>query len=250
MDLREENRMAKLAGNVDRKEISKFEALAASWWDPDGSSKPLHDINPLRLGYIAARCPLAGKRVLDVGCGGGILAEAMAKAGAVVTGIDMGREPLEVARAHQVASGLGIDYRQGTPERFAKEAPEPFDAVVCLEMLEHVPSPPSVIDACRRLVKPGGDLFFATLNRNPKSFLFAIIGAEYLLRLLPVGTHRYSRFIRPAELCAWAQKAGLAVCDITGMHYNPFTRRYRLGGNRHVNYLAHLRRPAPVGCRL
>ncbi len=230
--------------NVDHAEIAKFEELASRWWDPNSEFKPLHDINPLRLDYIDQRAGLKGKRVVDVGCGGGILSEGMALRGAQVMGIDMGEAPLSVARLHLLESGAEVDYQQTTAERLADEMPGRFDIVTCLEMLEHVPDPASVIASCARLVKPGGDVFFSTINRNPRSYLFAIIGAEYLLRLLPRGTHDYRKFIRPSELEAWSRDAGLEFLDITGMSYNPLTRRYRLGDDTGVNYLVHARRPA------
>ncbi|WP_297527207.1 bifunctional 2-polyprenyl-6-hydroxyphenol methylase/3-demethylubiquinol 3-O-methyltransferase UbiG [Thiohalobacter sp.] len=229
--------MTEAAHNVDPGEIRKFEALAARWWDPESEFKPLHDINPLRLDYIEQRAGLAGKRVIDVGCGGGLLAEGMAARGAQVTGIDMGEAPLSVARLHLLESGLEVDYRQATAEAMAREAPAAFDVVTCLEMLEHVPDPASVVRACATLVKPGGQVFFSTINRNPKSYLFAIVGAEYVLKLLPRGTHDYRKFIRPAELARWARDTGLEVADITGMSYNPFTRVYSLGRDTDVNYL-------------
>ncbi|HGG58324.1 MAG TPA: bifunctional 2-polyprenyl-6-hydroxyphenol methylase/3-demethylubiquinol 3-O-methyltransferase UbiG [Gammaproteobacteria bacterium] len=232
------------ASNVDPAEIAKFEALASRWWDPDSEFKPLHDINPLRLDYIDRHADIAGKRVLDVGCGGGILSEAMAGYGADVTGIDMGEAPLSVAELHLLESGREVSYRQVPVETLAEESPASFDVVTCLEMLEHVPDPGSVIDACSRLVKPGGWVFFSTINRNPKSFLFAIVGAEYLLRLLPRGTHQYERFIRPSELGQWTRKAGLSTVDLTGMTYNPLTREYKLGDDVDVNYLMACRRDA------
>ncbi len=226
--------------NVDRREVAKFEELAHRWWDPESEFKPLHDINPLRLDFIDRRTGgLAGQKVLDVGCGGGILSESMAAKGAVVTGIDMGEAPLAVAKLHQHESGLEIDYRRTTAEELAAEMPGAFDVVTCLEMLEHVPEPASVIRACATLVRPGGHVFFSTINRNPKAWLFAIVGAEYVLRLLPKGTHEYEKFIRPSELEAWARRAGLTVREITGMSYNPFTRRYALGADVDVNYLVH-----------
>ena len=230
------------AHNVDSGEIAKFEALASRWWDPTSEFKPLHDINPLRLRYIAERIELAGLRVVDVGCGGGLLAEGLARAGARVTGIDMGEAPLSVARLHLLESGLEVDYRQSTAEALAKSEPASFDALTCLEMLEHVPDPASVIAACAELVRPGGKVFFSTINRNPKSYLFAIIGAEYLLHLLPKGTHDYRKFIRPSELERWARKCGLQIEDITGMTYNPLTGAYRLGDDVDVNYLACFRK--------
>lgn len=223
--------------NVDHGEIAKFEALAHRWWDRNSEFKPLHEINPLRVNWIDERSPLAGKRVLDVGCGGGILSEAMAQRGAKVTAIDMGETPLSVARLHQLESGLEIDYRQVTAEGLADEQPEQFDVVTCMEMLEHVPDPASVIAACQRLVKPDGQVFFSTLNRNPKSYLLAIIGAEYLLRLLPRGTHDFKKFIRPSELGAWCRHHQLEVRDITGMVYNPLTRHYKLSSDVDVNYM-------------
>ena len=229
--------------NIDPAEIEKFGRMAAHWWDPEGELKPLHDINPLRLHYIRSRTDLTGAEVLDVGCGGGLLSEAMAAAGARVTGIDMGKEPLAAAELHRRKSGLDITYRQATVEETAAHAPGRFDVVTCMELLEHVPDPGSVVAACGDLVKPGGDIIFATLNRNPKSFVFAILGAEYILGLLEKGTHRYGKFIKPRELAQWAEFTNLTVQDATGLHYNPFTRRYFLGGNTHVNYLMHLRRP-------
>jgi len=225
--------------NVDPAEISKFEALASRWWDAESEFKPLHDINPLRLEYIDRRAKLNGKHVIDVGCGGGILTESMAGLGATVTGLDMGEAPLAVARLHQHESGVNVDYHQTTAEEFAASHPGQFDVVTCMEMLEHVPEPASVINACATLVKPGGHVFFSTLNRNPKSFLFAIVGAEYLLRLLPKGTHEYQKFIKPSELSSWIRQAGLNVSEITGMSYNPFTRTYSLGYDVDVNYLVH-----------
>ena len=225
--------------NVDRAEIAKFEALASRWWDRNSEFKPLHEINPLRTNWIDQRAPLAGKQVLDIGCGGGILAEAMALRGAQVTGIDMGEAPLAVARLHQLESGVEVDYVQTTAEAFAQLHPARFDVVTCLEMLEHVPDPSSVIRACARLVKPGGHVFFSTINRNPKAFVFAIVGAEYVLRMLPRGTHEFAKFIKPAELGAWSRDAGLALQDITGLTYNPLTRQYKLGRDVDVNYMIH-----------
>ena len=231
--------------NVDRAEVRKFEELASRWWDPNSEFKPLHDINPLRLDYIDRHAGgLAGKRVLDVGCGGGILSEAMAARGAEVTGIDMGEAPLEVARLHLLESGLEVDYRRMPAEELAAAEPAAFDVVTCMEMLEHVPDPASVIRACHDLVKPGGRVFFSTINRNPKAYLFAIVGAEYLLRLLPKGTHDYRRFIRPSELARWSRAAGLDTTDLTGLTYNPLTGRYRLDPDDvDVNYLVTCRRP-------
>lgn len=229
--------------NVDPAEISKFEELASRWWDPHSEFKPLHDINPLRLNYIDDHAALAGKKVLDVGCGGGILAESMAARGAEVLGIDMGEAPLQVARLHKLESGVELDYRQITVEALAEEMPQQFDVVTCMEMLEHVPDPASVISACARLVKPGGQVFLSTLNRNPKSYLFAIVGAEYLLRMLPRGTHDFAKFIRPSEMEGWTRHAGLELVELTGMSYNPFSKQYRLGKDLDVNYMASCRKP-------
>jgi 2-polyprenyl-6-hydroxyphenyl methylase/3-demethylubiquinone-9 3-methyltransferase len=233
------------AANVDRTEISKFEGLASRWWDPHSEFKPLHEINPLRLGYIDRRSPLSGRRVLDVGCGGGILSESMAARGAEVTGIDMGAAPLAVARLHLLESGLSVDYRQSSAEDLAVAQPASYDVVTCMEMLEHVPEPASVIAACATLVKPGGHVYFSTLNRNPKSYLLAIVGAEYLLGLLPKGTHDYARFIRPSEMAAWTRGAGLETLDITGLRYNPLSGAHRLDPRDiDVNYLVATQRAA------
>lgn len=229
--------------NVDPSEIAKFEALASRWWDPHSEFKPLHDINPLRLNWIDERAGLAGKTVLDVGCGGGILSESMARRGATVTGIDMGAAPLSVARLHLLESGQKVDYRQIPVEQLAAECPASFDVVTCLEMLEHVPDPAAVVKACFNLVKPGGQVFFSTINRNPKAYTFAILGAEYILRMLPRGTHDYAKFIKPSELAGWIRTAGLDMADITGLHYNPLTRRYWLGTNVDVNYMIAAYRP-------
>ena len=228
--------------NIDTGEIAKFDALASRWWDPEGDFRPLHEINPLRLDYIRQRANLDGSTVLDVGCGGGILAESMAQKGARVTGIDMAEKPLGVAKLHQVESGTDVEYLQSTAEDLAGRRGGQFDVVTCLEMLEHVPSPAAVISACSMLVRPGGDVFFSTINRNPKSFVFAIVGAEYVLNLLPRGTHEYEKFIRPSELESWARTAGLHLQDSIGMHYNPITKVYSLGPNVDVNYLMHFRR--------
>lgn len=231
--------------NVDPAEIAKFEALAAKWWDKTSEFKPLHDINPLRLNWIDERAGLAGKRVLDVGCGGGILSESMARRGARVLGIDMGEAPLAVGRLHAEQEGVrDLEYRQIPVEALAAEQPESFDSVTCLEMLEHVPDPGAIVAACYRLVKPGGRVFFSTLNRNPKSWLFAIVGAEYVLRLLPRGTHDYQKFIRPSELGRWARAAGFSVDEIIGLHFNPLTGRYWLAPNVDVNYMIACTRPA------
>lgn len=229
--------------NVDAAEIAKFEALASRWWDRNSEFKPLHDINPLRANYIDQRSPVAQRKVLDVGCGGGILAESLAHRGADVTGIDMGEAPLSVARLHALETGVQMDYRHITAEDLAQESPAAFDIVTCLEMLEHVPDPSSVVAACSQLVKPGGDVYFSTINRNPKSYAFAILGAEYVLKLLPKGTHEYSKFIRPAELAKWLRQCGLELQDITGMTYNPLTKNYKLNPNDvSVNYLLHAKK--------
>jgi 2-polyprenyl-6-hydroxyphenyl methylase / 3-demethylubiquinone-9 3-methyltransferase len=231
--------------NIDPGEIAKFGSLAAHWWDRHGALKALHDINPLRLGYINRRVPLKDKRVLDVGCGGGILAESMAARGARVTGIDMCGASLEVARAHMVQSGHhDILYRQITVEKLSEMESSSYDAVICLELLEHVPYPDRVVKTCRELVRPDGQVIFATLNRNPKSYLFAIIGAEYVLGLVAKGTHSYCKFVKPRELEKWGRTSGLKFRDLTGMHYNPFTKTYSLGGNAQVNYLMCFKRPA------
>jgi 2-polyprenyl-6-hydroxyphenyl methylase / 3-demethylubiquinone-9 3-methyltransferase len=232
-----------LEENVDAAEIARFEALADRWWDTEGDFKPLHDINPARLEYIDQRVSLAGKRVLDIGCGGGILAEAMAARGARVTAIDMAAAPLAVAQIHLRESGLEVEYLKATAESHAGERAGQYDLVTCLEMLEHVPDPARVVAACSQLVRPGGRVFFSTINRNPKAWVMAIFGAEYVLRLLPRGTHEYAKLIRPSELAEWIRAAGLELAEFTGMHYNPFTRGCTLGGNVHVNYLAHSHKP-------
>ncbi len=223
--------------NADPIELEKFSQLAHRWWDPTSEFKPLHDINPLRLEYINCIVPLAGKTVLDVGCGGGILSESMAGLGAKVTGIDMGEKPLQVAKLHLLESGKDVEYRKIPVEHLAEEMPGHYDVVTCMEMLEHVPDPSSTVRACTALVKPGGHVFFSTLNRNPKSYLFAVIGAEYVLKLLPRGTHDYARFIKPSELAQYCRTAGLEVNDITGMSYNPLNKTYSLGRDTDVNYL-------------
>ncbi len=226
--------------NVDDQEIAKFEQLASRWWDPDSEFKPLHDMNPLRLDYINNQAGgLTGQQVLDVGCGGGILAESMALRGAQVLGIDLGEAPLAVAQLHQLESGAVLDYRRITAEALAESESARFDVVTCMEMLEHVPDPASTIQACARMTKPGGHVFFSTINRNPKSYLFAIIGAEYLLRMLPRGTHDFRKFIRPSELDGWTRAAGLPIQHIIGLHFNPLTRRYWLGPGVGVNYMVH-----------
>lgn len=224
--------------NVDESEIAKFEELAHRWWDPNSEFKPLHEINPLRLDYIDERAGLERKKVLDIGCGGGILSESMAMRGAEVTGIDMGKAPLSVANLHKLESGVNVDYRHITAENLAEEAPHSFDVVTCMEMLEHVPDPASVINACATLVKPDGMVFFSTINRNMKAYLFAVVGAEYLLKLLPKGTHDYAKFIKPSELEAWARASRLQLNDLTGLSYNPLTRHYSLGKDIDVNYIA------------
>jgi len=234
--------MSQTAQNVDPDEIAKFAQLASRWWDPHSEFRPLHDINPLRLNYINDRVGLKDKTVLDVGCGGGILAESMVAHGATVTGIDMGEAPLAVAKLHLKESGLKVDYRHVSAEDLARERPDSFDVVTCMEMLEHVPDPSSTIAACAKLVKPGGQVFFSTINRNPKSWLFAIVGAEYVLNLLPKGTHEYLKFIKPSELEGWARHAGLTLRELIGMHYNPLTREYRLGRGVDVNYIAYTTR--------
>jgi len=227
--------------NVDPLELDKFSQLAHRWWDPGSEFRPLHEINPLRLDHIDHIATLSGKTVLDVGCGGGILAESMAKRGARVTGIDLAEKPLKVAQLHLLESGLQVDYRMIAAEELARDAPHRFDIVTCMEMLEHVPDPGATVKACAELVKPGGHVFFATLNRNPKSYLFAIIGAEYLLKLLPRGTHDYVKFIKPSELATMCRNAALNVAGITGMTYNPFSRIYALGSDTAVNYILHCR---------
>ncbi len=230
--------------NVDSGEIAKFNALAERWWDPNSEFRPLHDINPLRLNYIDERLSLPGKKVIDIGCGGGLLSEGMARRGAQVTGIDLGEAPLAVARLHAEQSGVDVEYLQVLAEDIAEQRAGQYDAVTCLEMLEHVPDPASVIRACAKLVKPGGQVFFSTINRNPKAFLFAIVGAEYVLRLLPRGTHEYAKLIRPSELAGWSRDAALDVRDTTGMTYNPVTQVYKLNRDVSVNYLMHAVRHA------
>lgn len=234
--------MTSTTPNVDPNEIRKFEELAWRWWDRDSEFKPLHDINPLRLNYIDDYAHLQGKNVIDIGCGGGILAESMARRGAHVTGIDMGATPLSVAQLHALESQVEVNYRQISAEAMAEEAPAQFDVVTCMEMLEHVPDPSSVIAACARLVKPGGEVFFSTINRNPKAFLFAILGAEYVMNMLPKGTHEYGKFIKPSELERWARIVGLELRNIAGMTYNPLFQSYRLGKDVDVNYLMYFKK--------
>jgi 2-polyprenyl-6-hydroxyphenyl methylase / 3-demethylubiquinone-9 3-methyltransferase len=228
--------------NVDPEEIAKFEALASRWWDKTSEFKPLHDINPLRVNYIDERASLAGKKVLDIGCGGGILSEAMSHRGADVSGIDMGEAPLAVAQLHSIESGVTINYRQITAEELAEQEAGTYDIVTCLEMLEHVPSPLSIIQACEKLLKPGGDLFLSTINRNPKSYLFAIIGAEHVLKMLPKGTHEFKKFIKPSELANHVRSANLEMLDLTGMTYNPIIKEYKLSRDVDVNYLMHTKK--------
>ena len=231
--------------NADPQELAKFSDLAHRWWDPESEFRPLHQINPLRLDWIAGHVPLPGKRVLDVGCGGGILSDAMARRGADVLGIDLAAKPLKVAQLHALEAGTeSVAYRQVAAEALAAEMPAQFDAVTCMEMLEHVPDPSSIVAACAALAKPGGWLFFSTINRNAKAFVFAIVGAEHVLKLLPKGTHEYAKFIRPSELALWCRRAGLDLCDTRGMEYNPLTRRYWLSGDTSVNYMIACRKPA------
>ena len=229
--------------NVDQSEIAKFEALASRWWDPEGDFRPLHDINPARVEYIQARTDLTAGPLVDVGCGGGILSESLARAGATVTGIDMAEAPLSVARLHALDTGVEVDYLATTAEALAAERPGAFHTLTCLEMLEHVPDYPSTVQACADLVAPGGQLFFSTINRNPKSYLLAVVGAEYVLGLLPKGTHDYGKFIRPHELADAVRRAGLVVQDVRGMRYNPFTRNCTLCDDVDVNYLLHASKP-------
>ena len=231
--------------NADPQELAKFSDLAHRWWDPESEFRPLHQINPLRLDWIETHARVAGKRVLDVGCGGGILSDAMARRGADVLGIDLAAKPLKVAQLHALEAGTpSVEYREIAAEALAEQCPAQFDMVTCMEMLEHVPDPSSIVHACAALVKPGGWLFFSTLNRNAKSFLFAIVGAEHVLKLLPKGTHEYAKFIRPSELAQWCRSSGLELNDTRGMEYNPITRRYWLSGDTSVNYMIACRKPA------
>ncbi|MBV1916237.1 MAG: bifunctional 2-polyprenyl-6-hydroxyphenol methylase/3-demethylubiquinol 3-O-methyltransferase UbiG [Pseudomonadales bacterium] len=229
--------------NIDPAEVAKFEALADRWWDQNSEFKPLHQINPLRVNYIDERSPVAGKKVLDVGCGGGILSEGLAVRGADVTGIDVGEAPLEIAKLHTKESGLDIDYRLTTIEQLAEQEPESYDIVACMEMLEHVPDPSSIIQACAKALKPGGTIYFSTISRNPKAYLFAIVAAERVLKMLPKGTHDYDKLIKPSELARWARQADLQLLDVRGMVYNPFNKRYSLSGDTSVNYLVHAHKP-------
>ena len=230
--------------NIDPSEIKKFEDLASRWWDEHGEFKPLHEMNPLRLNFINNHSPLSGKSVCDIGCGGGILSESMAKCGATTTGLDMGKAPLSVARLHAMESELEIDYQQITAEEFAQQHAATFDVITCMEMLEHVPDPSSVIEACCTLVKPGGSVYFSTINRNPKAYMLAIVGAEYLMKMLPRGTHDYSRFIKPSELDEWARNTGLKLNDLKGVSYNPLTGLFSQSQDVDVNYMVHYQRPA------
>lgn len=229
--------------NIDNTERDKFDAIASGWWDPEGPFRPLHELNPARLKFIADRASLSGAQVLDVGCGGGILAESLARKGGHVTAIDVAPRVLATARLHLHESGLEVDYREKTVEDQAQDSPRAFDVVTCMEMLEHVPDPASIIQSIQELLKPGGHGFFSTLNRTPLAFALGIVGAEHIARLLPRGTHRYDRFIRPSELSAWLRDAGMEVQDIVGLHYNPITRSVMLGGNVRVNYLVHASKP-------
>jgi 2-polyprenyl-6-hydroxyphenyl methylase/3-demethylubiquinone-9 3-methyltransferase len=239
-----------LPANADAGEIAKFQALAARWWDPGSEFRPLHEINPLRLDWIDSMASLAGKQAIDIGCGGGILAESMAARGARVTGIDLADKPLRVAELHGLESGVSVSYERIAAEAMAQRCPGQFDVVTCMEMLEHVPDPASTVRACATLARPGGWVFMSTINRNPKAFLFAIVGAEYVLNLLPKGTHEYEKFLRPAELASYARHAGLDLVDMTGLTYNPITRRYRLSqADVSVNYLVAFRKPAAPGQR-
>ncbi|MDX1914279.1 MAG: bifunctional 2-polyprenyl-6-hydroxyphenol methylase/3-demethylubiquinol 3-O-methyltransferase UbiG [Methylophilus sp.] len=231
--------------NFDTAELNKFSDLAHKWWDKNSEFKPLHDINPLRLNYINQLVSLQDKRVLDVGCGGGILSESMAEKGAHVTGIDLGEKALNVARLHSLESGVAVDYQYISVETLAEQQPASFDVVTCLEMLEHVPDPASIVRACAKLVKPNGHVFFSTINRNPKAYLLAVIGAEYLLNMLPRGTHDYEKFIKPSELAAWMRQSELTLVDEIGMRYNPLTKHYWLGQDVSVNYLVHAIKVAP-----
>ena len=225
--------------NFDQAELNKFSELAHQWWDKTSQFKPLHDINPLRLNYIDKAISLNGKTVLDVGCGGGILSESMAEKGAKVTGIDLGEKALKVAQLHSLESGVAVDYKFISAEELAENSPASFDVVTCLEMLEHVPNPTSVVAACAKLVKPGGHVFFSTINRNPKAYLFAVIGAEYVLNMLPRGTHDYAKFIKPSELASFVRGANLSLQQQIGMSYNPITKHYWLDSNISVNYMMH-----------
>jgi len=233
-----------MSSNVDAAELEKFGALAQRWWDTSGEMRPLHEMNPLRLDWIDRHARLAGKRVVDVGCGGGILAESMAQRGATTLGIDLSTKPLRVAELHAIESGVRVDYREVSAEALAEQQPGSFDVVTCMEMLEHVPDPAQTVAASARLVRPGGWVFVSTLNRNAKAFLFAIVGAEYVLGLLPKGTHEYEKFIKPSELAGFARTVGMDIVEVIGLAYNPITRRFSLGGDTDVNYMMALRKPA------
>jgi 2-polyprenyl-6-hydroxyphenyl methylase/3-demethylubiquinone-9 3-methyltransferase len=235
--------MHEQTANVDLAEREKFDRIASSWWDPEGESRPLHELNPARLRFMDERAVLQDQRVIDVGCGGGILTESLAARGARVTGIDIAAKALSVARLHLLESGLQAEYEEATAESFASQHPGEFDVLACMELLEHVPEPASVIEACARLLRPGGQAFFSTLNRTPASFALAIVGAEHVAGLIPRGTHEYARFIRPSELLHWLRAAGLRPCEVRGLHYNPLTRTARLGGHVSVNYLVHASKP-------
>ena len=231
--------------NVDAGEIARFQASASRWWDPDGEMRPLHDLNPVRLEYVERAGPLEGRAAVDVGCGGGLLSEAMARRGARVVGLDLAEDLLEVARLHAIESGVRVDYRLESAEQHAESNEGRYDVVTCMEMLEHVPDPESVVRSLARLARPGGHVFVSTLNRTPRAYLFAVLGAEYVLRLLPTGTHSYEKFIRPSELVAWARPAGLAHLDVAGLDYDPFSRTAKLSTDARINYLAHFRRTGP-----
>jgi len=230
--------------NADPSELARFQAAASRWWDPEGEMRPLHDLNPVRLQYVERAGRLNGRSALDVGCGGGLLSEAMARAGARVTGLDLAHELIDVARLHALEDGVSVEYRVESAEQHASAHAGRYDIVTCMEMLEHVPDPASVVAALASLVRPGGDVFVSTLNRTPRAYLLAVLGAEYVLRLLPAGTHSYERFIRPSELLDWGRRAGLVMVDIAGLEYDPFVRSARLSSDARVNYLMHLRRPA------
>ncbi len=228
--------------NYDPQELAKFAALAAHWWDESGELKTLHQVNPLRLSYISEKINLSDKKVVDIGCGGGILSESMAKLGAKVTGLDMNKSVIEVAKLHQLQSGTQVEYVHMSAETLATERPQQYDVVTCLEMLEHVPDPAAIVEVCAALVKPGGHLFFSTLNRNPKSYLFAILGAEYLLKILPKNTHDYAKFIRPSEITSWIRKANVQPCEMKGISYNPLNQQFKLTNDVSVNYLLHAKK--------
>ncbi len=238
------NPASNAATNVDPNEIKKFEDLASRWWDPESEFRPLHAINPLRTEFINLHSPVKGLKLLDVGCGGGLISEAMSAFGANVTGIDMGEAPLSVAKLHLLESGESVEYLKITAEELAEQRPERYDVVTCLEMLEHVPNPSLVVDACAKMVKPGGDVYFSTINRNAKAWLFAIVGAEYILNLLPRGTHEYEKLIKPSELSDYARAAGLELQSMIGLHYNPFTKGYKLAPGVDVNYMIHCKKTA------